>query len=296
MTFNRWSTTYELMQLSRSDATACRRWLRLLRSHNVAEASQLLRVSSGYADISLANYAYSLQLLRTCGLARHYHGYEGLNRELLAEDEESLILYFLRMLVVAFDPNWLRAYDGGQFDLDDPPLDLLQLIHVLQVDETSGVMAARQAARKVDLSARAAFGAEGELAVIEYLRQNFTAASIDHVSESDDTLGYDVRVVLGSNAWHLEVKAVSSIGPKRLFLSRHEFEVGCMDPMWKLIVVELSSDAEYAKVGTVRTSYVKKYAPTDASAFSRWESTQYRLSPGVIAPGIDLTPVVVSGF
>lgn len=282
------------MQLSRSDATACRRWLRLLRAHNVAEASQLLRASSGYAEITLANYAYSLQLLRTCGMIRRYESSEGLNRELLVEDEESVILYLLRMLVVTNDPNWLRLYDKGQFDPDDPPLDLLQLIHVLQVDEISGVIAARQAARKVDLAARAAFGAAGELAVIRYLREKFRAASVQHVSEMDDTLGYDVRVALGSNSWHLEVKAVCSTGSKRLFLSRHEFEVGCIDPMWKLVVVELDSGAMHAKVGTVPTAYLREYAPVDPSTFTRWESTQYRLPTGVIMSGIDLTLASVS--
>ncbi|MBY6350813.1 protein NO VEIN domain-containing protein [Rhodococcoides corynebacterioides] len=202
--------------------------------------------------------------------------------------DDALAAILLERLIISFGPSWLWLLAEDQFDPGDPPLDLVQLAEVLEIPERAGVLAARQAARKVDLEARALFGAAGEIALVRYIEQNFPRASVEHVSQHDDSCGYDIRVELGAEARNLEVKTVSSSKPRRIFVSRHEFEIANLDPTWRLVIVELDGEGHTVSVGTVLTSYLCAQAPADVSSLTRWESTQYRLPAKVIESGLDL--------
>ncbi|MBT1192050.1 protein NO VEIN domain-containing protein [Rhodococcoides kroppenstedtii] len=206
----------------------------------------------------------------------------------MTRSDDALATILLERLVISFEPSWLWLSAEDQFDPDDPPLDLLHLAEVLGIPEGASVVAARQAARKVDLEARALFGAAGELAVVRYVERNYPRASIEHVSQFDDSCGYDIHVELGAEARNLEVKSVSSSKPRRIFVSRHELEIANLDPSWRLIIVELDGEGRTVSVGTVSTTYLCAEAPADASSLTRWESTQYRLPARVIESGFDL--------
>ena len=66
------------------------------------------------------------------------------------------------------------------------------------------------------------------------------------VALKDDGLGYDVVGPLPTAMWHLEVKSTTRRGRLVIRISRLEYEIGAMDPLWRLVIVGLDSQHEAA--------------------------------------------------
>ena len=71
-----------------------------------------------------------------------------------------------------------------------------------------------------------------------------------------------------------------------VYLSRHEYEIGRLDPRWRLVVVGLDDERQVAAVATVEPAVLQARAPADQHADARWASTRYELTPRELDAGL----------
>jgi len=142
-----------------------------------------------------------------------------------------------------------------------------------------------QRAKKFDSDDLTEIGRLGEEAVLEALRD---AVDVDHqklirhVSQEDDTLGYDIRSpsVSGHRDQQLiEVKTTVRQQEKfRFFLSRNEYRVGSNNPNWAIVFVRLRNSIPIIE-GFIRAKELAGMMPNDTSENARWRVAEIELSP-----------------
>jgi hypothetical protein len=135
-------------------------------------------------------------------------------------------------------------------------------------------------------------GLRGELAVLEELKKQLPIelhGKISHISLRDDRAGYDIVAPSCTDPTQtrlLEVKTSCRIGPSfRMFMSRNEFEVGCREPGWRIVLVELK-DGVCTILGSVSASYFIDSTPIDQSKEIKWESIRVNLPRQHIWPSL----------
>jgi hypothetical protein len=259
-------------------ARAASRWLRLLQYSTLSQASSIIRADSAYTDLTQTQYALGLDLLMDLNLINHATpGGASISseiKELPGELRDQLL--FERTLEMA-SPSWLSDADLLVPDSDEVPQDAVGLAHALNLTEPAAFLGIRRVHGRIDLAERARVGLAGENALVALLERRWPR-STTHVSATDDGFGYDIAFQHEERQWHLEVKSTTRRGRLRLYLSRHEHEVGLRDPYWRLVVVGLDDQLQLKVITTVRHSQLFSRAPRDAYAEARWQSASHELT------------------
>ena len=132
--------------------------------------------------------------------------------------------------------------------------------------------------RKFDNSLQVQLGLEGELAFISFLGVNLPEArrpTINHVSLTDDTAGYDVSCSSGIHEDEFdffEVKTSSRISSTfNFFITRNEVKVANSEPNWRIAAMR-KVDSKYEFLGLLRLSQFSSYLPKDMHVASKWTS------------------------
>jgi hypothetical protein len=270
---------------------AASRWLRLLRHSTLSQASSIIRADSAYTDLTQTQYGLGLDLLMDLDLMNHAApGGASLSseiKELPGELRDQLL--FERTLEIAA-PNWLPDADLLVPDSDEVPQDAAALAHALKLTESAAFLSIRRVHGRIDLAERARVGLAGEIALIALLERRWPR-STTHVSAADDSFGYDIAFQHEERQWHLEVKSTTRRGRLRLYLSRHEHEVGLRDPHWRLVVLGLDDQLQLKVITTVRHGELLSRAPRDAFAEAKWQSASHELTANDLELGFSFLNV-----
>jgi hypothetical protein len=182
-------------------------------------------------------------------------------------------------------PPWLSDADVLVRDTAELPQDAVELAGTLGLAEDAALVAVKQIHGQIDLAERARVGLAGEIGLVSLLEGRWPG-STHHVALHNDGLGYDVMFATGDKTWHLEVKTTTRRGRLVIHLSKHEHEVGVLDPMWRLVVVGLGAAGHPAALATARHEQLRQRVPRNIDATSVWESVRYELNPGDLQAGL----------
>ena len=256
---------------------AASRWLRLLRSSTLAQASGIVWAGAAYADLTQTQYASGLEWLTSLGVLTK--GRDGLELSPvfngLAEEQMNQLLFQEALEGAA--PAWLPDADVLVRGPDELPEDVAAMAVRLGLSERAAFMSVKQLHGRLDLAERARIGAAGERVLVELL-ESCWPGSTTHVALTDDGFGYDVLLRHGGGQWHLEVKSTTRRGRLVIYLSRHEHEVGLYDPCWRLVVVGLDAQLRLQAIATARHSQVLGRSPSDLCAEAKWQSVSHEVT------------------
>lgn len=264
---------------------AAERWLRLLSRSSFTQASALVRSGTDYTDLSPTQYASALEWLQQVGLIVASTTDLRLACELQNLPETEIRQTLFNQGLQEMAPLWLADADTLVRDVSELPQDALELASALRLSERAALIGVRQVQGQVDLVERARVGAEGEVQLVALLEDAW-AGCARHVALDNDALGYDIVVSLDSQVWHLEVKTTTRRGRLNVYLSRNEYEVGSIDPQWRLVVVGLGDNEQLTAVATVKQEILHDRTPLDRHVASRWESCRYELTPSDMEAGL----------
>lgn len=256
---------------------AASRWVQELHARTVDEAILRLQLAPSYRDLTPTQYQRSLEWLRDIGMVDEV----GLTR---LEPIKSSLLEVLRHYLEQANPAWLDDFANNVNSAAELPIDLLQLVDGLRLPEFEILDLSSHVARKFDDTAQQELGALGERLLVESLRAR-TSATVEHVSLSDDTLGFDVLVSDHRNRAEVEVKTCRALRPVRFFLSRNEFEHMRASPRWVLQIVTVI-DHRIADYWTVEPGWIEESAPRNVHDASRWESIQVVVPEDALVEGL----------
>lgn len=273
------------MVLPDAIVVAVGRWLRLLSSSSFAQASEIIRVSAAFSDLTLTQYASALEWAKHSQLV--VSGPDGLQ---LASDLHKipagqLHQKIFRTLLEQSFPLWLADADSLVRTPAELPQDALALAMQLGVNEMDAFAAVKQLHGKIDLEQRARVGAAGERELVSFLEERWPG-STEHIALTDDGFGYDVVFRHDSSEWHLEVKSTLRRGRLVVHLSRQEYEMGKIDPAWRLVVVGLDNELRLRALATARHKDVIVRAPVDMCHEVRWSAASHQLTSQDLEPGI----------
>ena len=273
------------MVLPDAIAVALGRWLRLLRSSSFPKASEIIRVSAAFSDLTLTQYASALELARHLQLI--VPGPEGLQlaKGIRTTSDSQVGQKVFRVLLEQSSPLWLADADSLVPTPTDLPQDALALAEQLAISETEAFTVVKQLCGKIDLEQRSRVGAAGEKALVEFLEERWPG-STDHIALTNDGFGYDVLFRNNLSEWHLEVKSTLRRGRLMVHLSRQEYEVGKLDPAWRLVVVGLDNDLRLRVIATARHPDLLSRAPVDTCHEVRWRTASHQLTSQDLEPGI----------
>jgi len=273
------------MVLPDAIVVALGRWLRLLRSSSFPKASEIIRVSAAFSDLTLTQYASALELAKHLQLV--VSGPEGLQlaKEIRATSDSQVGQKVFRVLLEQSFPLWLADADSLVPTPTELPQDALALAVQLGINEMEAFAVVKQLHGKIDLEQRSRVGAAGERALVEYLEERWPG-STDHIALTDDGFGYDVLFRHNSSEWHLEVKSTLRRGRLVVHLSRQEYEVGKLDPAWRLVVVGLDNDLQLRGIATARHPDFLSRAPVDMYHEVKWRTASHQLTSQDLEPGI----------
>jgi hypothetical protein len=282
---------------------AASRWLVLLETSSFAEAGAILRTNTDYSDLTYTQYSLGLDWLVEVGLVvRGENGYVVIAEAARLSAEERNQLLLMKAVEIS-DRPWLPDADLLIQNVEDLPEDAVQLGASLGLSEDSTLIGIRQVHGRIDLELRAVIGGAGERALVAALEREWPGSTV-HVALQNDGFGYDVAFQQpGGGSWHLEVKTTTRRGRLVLHLSRQEYEVGRLDPAWRLLVVGLDSDHALECVASGIGEALFARAPHDTPAGAKWQSASYELGPGDLragldfldGPPVDADPVLVFG-
>jgi hypothetical protein len=256
---------------------AATRWLRLLRTSTLAQASSLIRADPNCTDLTQTQYASGLDWLRALDLLTS--GSQGAEFSCAIRElpEEQLNQLFFERILERTAPAWLPDADLLVPDEAELPQDAASLAAALKLSERVAFTAVRHVHGRVDLAERARVGLAGERALVELLEHRWPG-STTHVSQTDDGFGYDLLFRHENVQWHLEVKTTTRRGRLVIHLSRHEHDVSLHDPFWRLIVIGLDNQLRLQGVATARHSELLARTPHDICAEAKWQSTSHQLT------------------
>jgi hypothetical protein len=266
---------------------AASRWLVLLETSSFPEAGAILRANAAYADLTYTQYSLGLEWLDEVGVInRGENGYVVNNKAARLSRDERNQLLFMKAIETS-DRPWLPDADLLIRNVEDLPEDAAQLGASLGLSEESAVLGIRQVHGQIDFDLRTVIGGAGERAVVAALEHQWPGSTV-HVALENDGYGYDVTFQQPrGRSWHLEVKSTTRHGRLVVHLSRQEYEVGRLDPAWRLVVVGLDRDHELECLATAIGEHIFGRAPDDRPSGARWQSARYELRPGDLRPGLD---------
>lgn len=196
-------------------------------------------------------------------------------------------------------PAWLPAsVRGGTIQEEFIPKEAVEALSTFHENEgrRDGFLLA--VGGLFDQEALAVLGRAGELAVVsacqDYLRtedRENLASQVVRVSEFNDGLGFDVSSPnREGDTRHLEVKTAGQARTRPLvFLSRHEADVGAVDPAWRLVVCQQGEADAITIVGWTSMREIGHLLPLDGD-HGHWATARLDLSD-VIHDGLPLTGV-----
>jgi hypothetical protein len=269
---------------------AATRWLRLLRSSSLGQASEIIRAGAGFADLTQTQYASGLEWLRNLKLLTE--GSEGLELSQTASElpREQLSQLFFQRVLEQTTPAWLPDADVLVQEPSELPQDAAALAARLGLNEVEAFAVIKQLHGRIDLAERARVGAAGESALVEILERQWPR-STTHIAKTDDGFGYDVIFRHENINWHLEVKTTMRRGRLIIYLSRHEHEVGLRDPNWRLVVVGLDNKLRPRALATINHSEVLARAPKDLYSEAKWQSVSHELTTRDLNRGLSFVDV-----
>lgn len=265
------------------------RWIRLLRTSTVAEATRVIAADSQYTDLTQTQYASALDWIESLQMLKFAEGTARLVPSIQVLPAEQLMELLFRRAVEHESPAWLRDADvliPGPAEL---PQDVLELASELGVAEDAAFRSVTRLYGQVDTKERERVGRAGEEALVNVL-EAFWPGSTTHVSLVDDSFGYDILFRSGGCEWHLEVKTTNRRGRLVIYLSRNEHEVSLRDPRWRLVVVGIDNLLRLQAVATLPTSLLAGRAPRDEVPESRWDSVSHDLRRADLQGGLTFLP------
>lgn len=245
----------------------------------------MLRAGAHYTDLTPTQYASAADWLITLGFLVRTHDGLALAPALTKLAAPQIMQRLYERILEDCAPAWLPDSDVLIPDATELPQDAVGMARALGVDSTVAFLSIRSVQARVDLVARARVGAAGEAALVELLERQWPGSTA-HVALASDGYGYDVLLKLDMHEWHLEVKTTTRRGRLVVFLSRHEHEVGIVDPCWRLVIVGLDSENQVLALATVRHSLVLARTPTDSVREAAWQSVRHQLAPADLEPGL----------
>lgn len=260
---------------------AAQRWLRELQDGNPEHAFAVLSASPPYADLTPTQYMTALDWLRDVALVEqdqpvHWGG-------------PTQAIAVLTAAIEIARPLWLSDADETITEPAELPDDLRDAAAALSVSDTDCLQAVHSILLKVDTELRAELGAWGERCFVALL-ETHAWGRVDHVAARTDSLGYDVSWTHRNIQAHIEVKTTSRRGRLRIYLSRHEADVGLSTSDWHLVVICAESGQAITALGTVDKDWIGSVLPLDKSRLGRWESVALRPPPEAITPGLPWLP------
>lgn len=174
------------------------------------------------------------------------------------------------------EPPWLPDADELIASVDDVPIDVVEICELLNADADNALVPIKRAWRKFDNLLQLELGRAGELALLEWLSSE-NCADVQHVSEVDDTAGFDIAATSGRGvSAHIEVKSTRRIDSIRLYVSRNEYETMRTDERWCLQIVRLNQNNDIDWLGWLDRDELSAWAPRDISDGS-WASMKLTL-------------------
>jgi hypothetical protein len=149
-----------------------------------------------------------------------------------------------------------------------------------------------QVLKKIDLLLLQKIGLEGELAVIEKLKNHLPAPAknrIRHISLVDDYAGFDIQtpsVKNSDNISLLEIKTFSRPGNVFCFyISRNEARVASNNENWRLVGV-IRTPIGHNILGILNFNQFSHLLPVDVSSNCIWESAKINLPISLFIPDL----------
>ena len=238
----------------------------------------LLTTNVSYGDLTPTQYETALGWLETSGLLT--------SQELSAPAAVRVYEHAVA------EASWFQDADYLVRESDELPADAIYAAQALKIGLDEAYQHLVSAWGKVDTTEREKIGAAGEAALVRLLRGSLNA-TVEHVSEWSDGLGYDISVSGHDTSLHLEVKSSTRRRRCMFYLSRNEFEVMKRDPHWSLVFVRLSPEYQISGISTVRKNWIRDAAPLDTGPAVRWAACRFDAPFEELDPGIpDLLPLL----
>jgi hypothetical protein len=276
------------MLIAKPTAMAVKRWMTLLRTSSLSQAWGLIRADNQYTDLTKTQYASALDWLKAQNfLLQVDEEYELQERFRSISIQQSNILLFEKIIETANLP-WLPEADLLIPDSSELPEDTAAIGVMLDLTEQAAFFAVRRVHGHINLEERANIGSAGELAVYHILNSKWPG-STSRVSEISDGYGYDLSFCEpdSNREYHLEIKSTVRRGRLIVHLSRNEFEVGRVDPDWRLLLVVLDPKFQIRFISTVDFSALIQVTPYDICREARWESASFQIQSQHLSLGID---------
>lgn len=259
------------------------RWLEKLPANGRARCRSLFTTHAEYSDISPTQYDAAYRWLEEAGLL------DGSDDALPAGQR-----VFQAVLLTGGAP-WFPDADLHVREPAELPIDAVRAAAALGLSDLQAYEEIHAIWGKVDAAERSRIGAAGESALVDLLASS-TAARIEHVAAHSDGYGYDIAVLADRCSLHIEAKATTRRNRLTFYLSRREYEVMRYDPLWQLVVLQLTDHLEINAVGSVAGSWIEAQTPEDQGLHGRWESCRIDIPPEQVVNGIPrLVPVLAQG-
>lgn len=256
------------------------RWLEKLPVNGRARCRALFTTHVEYSDISPTQYDAAYRWLAEAGLL------QGPDEALPAGE------LIFRAALLTGDVAWFPDADVHVRVPAELPLDAGRAAAVLGLSEFQAYQQIHALWGKVDAAERSRIGAAGETALVELLSSS-TTAGIEHVAAHSDGYGYDIGVHAGRHSLHIEAKATTRRNRLTFFLSRREYEVMRCDPLWQLVVLQLTDRFAISAIGSVASSWIAAQVPEDQGLYGRWEACRVEVPAEQAVSGIPrLAPVL----
>ena len=146
--------------------------------------------------------------------------------------------------------------------------------------------------KKFDAERLGEIGLEGEKFVLSRLKCQLNPEVhrlVEHVSLSNDTLGFDIispSVKVRNKLLNLEVK--TSVRPSenfKFYISRNEFEKGNRNENWFLVFVKVINATHYI-LGHARPDIFMDFIPQEIDGSVKWESLKVEINPEWLMSGL----------
>lgn len=214
--------------------------------------------------------------------------------------------HLLQLLLRESPPLWLTSFaTRDEVVWEFIPQETQELLTGTFFDPTRRDAFLINIARKVDYDLLTQIGADGELAVVDACRAHLSSAGredlaghVVRVSESDDTLGYDVTSPDLTGRRHLlEVKTTRSPGDTiDFYLSRNEARVGAASPDWSVVVARQDpgpgGEARTYVIGWLTYGELGDVLPADPPVMSdlrgQWHTARVSVPTTRLRPGLPL--------
>jgi hypothetical protein len=255
---------------------AANRWLSELKARTVQQASASLRIAPRYRDMTPTQYQHALEWLRGLGLVSD-------TRLITSLDDARLLEIVLDAYFETVRPLWVDDLDYLVTDTSELPLDAIDLAEALEIKEASLYDSAKRVAKKFDDSRQVEIGLLGETCFVEWLTAN-TSGTIEWVSQTDDSAGFDVLLKSPQFYREIEIKSTLARNGFRFYLSRNEYERMSRSPSWSLQMVSLV-DQRIESMYWVSNEWLGEIVPLEA-ADARWQSLQIRVPQYALRPGV----------